>query len=303
MSKARNDLNEAVPKFCFELEMDRRTAEGRVRTSQEFLAHYFPHDAKSSTDRIFKCLPRDVRGPMLTQWGVRGKRTALRDDDDRVKAVVHDALLANDLDSQMFEEALNPSIIMRWVDLSDWWAFWRGGKMSKASILRALESGYEAALFDAEWFFGTLRKGNLKGTDVLSEGLSKEELTEWVRFIHESGDGSPKGLLAALGWDQVVAKTPDDVLIAVIDAMALKAQLVVPAKTDAAPPVKTNGTVGGAKAAEHPADGDPTGPIFKEDDMIAIDEWDPNNGRPQSAPATARPGGPPAPPPVRPRSS
>ena len=50
MEKARNDLSAAVPKFCLALEEHRRTPEGRVRTSQEMLATFFPHDEKSCTD-------------------------------------------------------------------------------------------------------------------------------------------------------------------------------------------------------------------------------------------------------------
>jgi hypothetical protein len=227
MPQARNDLSSAVPKFCHGLEVHRRTPDGRVRTAQEFLAHFFPHDSKSTTDRIFHYMPNDVRAPILTTWGVRGKKSALRDDDGKVQSVVHDALVAGDIDSSMFEDALAPDTIMRWIDLADWWVFWRGGKITKYTILKSLESGYELGLFDAEWFLGTLRshEGKLRGTDVLSEGLSKADLTEWVRRIHESADGSPKGLLAALGWDQIVAKTADEVLIAVVDVMAVKVSL------------------------------------------------------------------------------
>jgi hypothetical protein len=227
MAQVRNDLSSAVPKFCYGLEVHRRTPDGRVRSAQEFLAHFFPHDSKSTTDRIFHYMPNEVRAPILTTWGVRGKKSALRDDDNKVQSVVHDALIAGDLDSSMFEDALAPDTIMRWIDLADWWVFWRGGKITKYTILKALESGYELGLFDAEWFLGTLRshEGKLRGTDVLSEGLTKADLTEWVRRIHEGGDGSPKGLIAALGWDQIVAKTADDVLIAVVDVMAVKVAL------------------------------------------------------------------------------
>jgi hypothetical protein len=253
MAQVRNDLSSAVPKFCHGLEVHRRTPDGRVRTAQEFLAHFFPHDSKSTTDRIFHYMPNEVRAPILTTWGVRGKKSALRDDDGKVQSVVHDALVAGDIDSSMFEDALAPDTIMRWIDLADWWTFWRGGKITKYTILKALESGYELGLFDAEWFLGTLRshEGKLRGTDVLSEGLSKADLTEWVRRIHEGADGSPKGLLAALGWDQIVAKTADDVLVAVVDVMAVKVSLAPSpeakagekdaAKTDSKPDLKGDG--------------------------------------------------------------
>jgi hypothetical protein len=228
--QARNDIESAVPKFCFGLEVHRRTPDGRVRSAQEFLAHFFPHDKKSSTDRLFHYLPSEVRAPILTTWGVRGRKSALLDDDAKVQSVMHDALVAGDIDAAMFEEALSADTIMRWIDLSDWWTFWRGGKITKYTILRALESAYDLGLFDAEWFLDSVRGhgGKLRGTDVLAEGLNKADLTEWVRRIHESGDGSPKGLLAALGWDQIVAKTAEDVLIAVLDAMATKVALVTP---------------------------------------------------------------------------
>jgi hypothetical protein len=292
-TQARNDLNAAVPKFCFELEMDRRTPEGRVRTAQEFLAHFFPHDAKTCNDRIFRSVPREVRGPILTTWSIRGKRTALRDDDDRVSAVVHDALVAGDIDATMFEQALAPNIIMRWIDLTDWWTFWRGGKITKYTILRALESGYEAALFDAEWFLGALKNhgGKLQGTDVLAEGLSKDDLTEWVRNIHEGGDGSPKGIVGALGWDKIVAKTSDEVLIAVLDAMAQKVALVAP--KDEAQVTRGGGTAngGGGGSAEQVIDADAAATLFKEEELLPVGEWDESNeeGRPHSRP-TGHPG-------------
>ncbi len=248
---ARNDLESAVPKFCFGLEVHRRTPDGRTRTAQEFLTHFFPHDSRSATDRIFRYLPNHVRAPILTTWGVRGKKSALMDDDHKVQSVIHDALVAGDIDSGMFEEALAAETIMRWIDLTDWWTFWRGGKITKFTILKALESAYELELFDAGWFLDTLRGrgGKLRGTDVLAEGLTKSDLTEWVRRVHEGGDGSPKGIVAALGWDQIVAKTEDDVLVAVFDAMAIKVSLVaepqtkvsgkVEAKAEASPDVKT----------------------------------------------------------------
>ncbi len=180
---SKNDLDSAVPKFCFGLETHRRTPDGRTRTAQEFLAHFFPHDTKSATDRIFRHLPKHVRAPILTTWGVRGKKSALMDDDAKVQSVVHDALVAGDIDAGMFEEALAAETIMRWIDLTDWWTFWRGGKITKFTILKALESAYELELFDAAWFLDTLRGrgGKLRGTDVLAEGLTKADLTEWAR--------------------------------------------------------------------------------------------------------------------------
>ena len=229
MDKARNDLSAAVPKFCLALEEYRRTPEGRVRTSQEMLAAFFPHDDKTSTDRILKYVPQDVRGPIIAAWGIRGIKAALRDTDEKVQTVVHDALIAGDIDHTAFEDGLAPETLIRWVPLADWWAFWRGGKLTKQAIHKALTTAYELYLFDARWFLDTVqgRGGALKGTDVLSEGLTKEDLTAWVRRIHEAGDGTPKGIVAAIGWDKIVGKTANDVLVAAIDAMVAKVGLVL----------------------------------------------------------------------------
>jgi hypothetical protein len=257
--QARNDIESAVPKFCFGLEVHRRTPDGRVRTAKEFLAHFFPHDKKSSTDRIFHYLPNEVRAPILTTWGVRGKKSALMDDDAKVQSVMHDALVAGDVDASMFEDALSADTIMRWIDLSDWWTFWRGGKITKFTILKALESGYDLGLFDADWFLESIRGqgGKLRGTDVLAEGLNKADLTEWVRRVHESGDGSPKGLLSALGWDQIVAKTTDEVLVSVLDAMATKVSLgaAANAKPDTEPPAGES-KAGELKVGDSPKPGE-----------------------------------------------
>jgi hypothetical protein len=235
-----NDLSAAVPKFCLALEEFRRTTEGRVRSPHEFMQHFFPHDANKVTDRLFKFLPNEVRGPVLTSWGLRGAKSALKDTDEKVQSVVWDALLAGDIDQDAFEQAVLSDVIVRWAPLSDWWAFWRGGKLSKLAIHKGLDTAYELGLFDAKWFFDTIEGpgGKLKGTDVVSEGLTKAELTEWVRKIHASGDGSPKGLLATVGWDRIVGKTPNDVLIRVLDSFAQKVQLAPPtpkSDTDAPP--------------------------------------------------------------------
>ncbi|MEO8797022.1 MAG: hypothetical protein ABI551_03985, partial [Polyangiaceae bacterium] len=105
-SRPGNDLVAAVPKFCLTLEELRRTSDGRVRTSQEFLAHFFSHDEKGSKDEIFRHLPQDVRGPILSGWGIRGLKAALRDDDAKVESVVFDALVAGDVDHAAFEGGL-----------------------------------------------------------------------------------------------------------------------------------------------------------------------------------------------------
>ncbi len=234
MDKARNDLSAAVPKFCLALEEHRRTPDGRVRTSQEFLSSFFQYDDKGNTDRVFKHLPNEVRGPIIAAWGVRGIKAALRDTDDKVQSVIHDALLAGDIDAVAFEEGLTPDTLVRWAPLGDLWAFWRAGKSTKQAIHKALTTAYELGLFDARWFLDTIQaRTSLRGTDVLADGLGKEDLTGWVKRIHETGDGSPKGIVGALGWDKIVNKTQNDALVAVLDAVAAKIGLTgADAKTE-----------------------------------------------------------------------
>jgi hypothetical protein len=256
LDKTRNDLTTAVPKLCLALEEHRRTADGRVRSSQELLAHFFPHDSSKSEDRLFKYMPNDVRGPILAAWGIRGAKAALRDTDEKVQSVIHDALVAGDLEHVGFEEGLSAATVVLWSPLSDWWAFWRGGKLSKNAIQKALVSAYELALFDAKWFLDSIdsRGGKLRGTDVLAEGLTKDDMTEWLRNVHQSGDGSAKGLLAALGWDKIVAKTTNDVLIAVLDAIVVKVGLVKSAAKDASTPsMASAGGAGSTSATPSPS--------------------------------------------------
>jgi hypothetical protein len=287
VTKARNDLGSPVPKFCLGLETSRRTTEGRVRTAGDFLTHFFPHSDASAEDRIFRFLPRDVRGPMLTAWGVRAQKSALRDSDDKVRSVVHDALVAGDLDAATFEDTLAAEVVVRWVDLPSWWAFWRGGKLGKYSILKALESAYELGLLDAEWFLETVKSkdGKLRGTDILCEGLSKADLTEWIRTIYQSSDGTPKGIVAAIGWDQIVAKTADEVLVLVLDAMATKVGLKEEgAAAEAAKPANAKSEVAGAKGEVAAAKSEVaivsagTGDGAKKEDLgrgVPLDTWTP----------------------------
>jgi hypothetical protein len=237
VDKARNDLSAAVPKFSLALEEHRRTPDGRVRTSQELLSAFFPHDEKVCTDKLFRYLPNEVRGPIIAAWGIRGIKAALRDNDEKIQQVVHDALVAGDVDHSAFEEGLAPETLVRWVPLADLWSFWRGGKLTKQAIHKALSTAYELYLFDARWFLDTINSkgGNLRGTDVLSDGLTKDELTQWIHRIHETGDGTPKGLVAALGWDKIVAKTPNEVLVAVLEEMVTKVGLVMGTAKDSTP--------------------------------------------------------------------
>jgi hypothetical protein len=208
-----------------------------VRTAQELVATFFPHDEKVCTDRIFKYLQNEVRGPIIAAWGIRGIKAALRDTDEKVQTVVHDALVAGDLDPSAFEEGLTPETLVRWLPLADLWAFWRGGKLTKQAIHKALSTAYELYLFDARWFLETIsaKGGSIRGTDVLADGLTKDDLTHWIHRIHETGDGTPKGIVAALGWDKIAAKTSSDVLVSVLDAMVAKVGLVVASKGESSP--------------------------------------------------------------------
>jgi hypothetical protein len=282
---ARNDLTTAVPKFCLALEEHRRTPDGRVRSSQELLTHFFPHDGATSTDRLFKFMPNDVRGPILAAWGIRGAKAALRDDDAKVQSVIHDALVAGDLDHAGFEEGLTAEMVVRWAPLSDFWTFWRGGKLSKTAIQKALVTAYDLALFDAKWFLDTIdsRGGKLKGTDVLAEGLAKEDLIAWLRKVHESGDGSPRGLLAALGWDSIVAKTTNDVLIAVLDAMVIKVGLIKAAEgsTKSMPPPAATASPAAAPVAAAPT---PSALLSVPPADIDWNEPSAKSGRPTAGP-------------------
>jgi hypothetical protein len=194
------------------------------------LTTFFAYDEKGCTDRVFKYLPNDVRGPIVAAWGIRGLKAALRDTDDKVQNVVHDALVAGDVDHAAFEEALTAETLVRWLPLADVWAFWRGGKMTKGAVFKALSTAYELYLFDGRWFLDTIQAkgGSLKGTDVLAEGLGKDDLSAWVKRIAESGDGTPKGIVAALGWEKIVAKTSNEVLTSVLDAIVTKVGLVSP---------------------------------------------------------------------------
>ena len=93
---------------------------------------------------------------------------------------------------------------------------------------------------------------------MLAEGLSKTELTQWIRRVHEARDGSPRGVLNALGWETVVAKTVDPVLIAALDAMAGKVGLKLPtpiADTPAASETPRAPQAAAAKAVKPAASG------------------------------------------------
>jgi hypothetical protein len=231
VAKPRNDRNQAVTRFCLSMEEHRRTEIGRVRTAREFVANFFPYDEGKATDKLFNLIPNDVRGPILSSWGIRGSKAALKDDDVKVKNVVHDALVAGDIDEAIFEEGVTSEILVDWVALGDWWSFWRHGKLTGVAIQKALATARELELIDDRWFLANVqgRGGRLKGTDVICDTLSKDQIVAWMRKLHESGDGTPAGLIATIGWETVLAKTAQDALLFALDAFAKKAGLVADA--------------------------------------------------------------------------
>ena len=226
--KPRNDRALALSAFCLELEALRRTPEGRVRSAPAFLEFYFHREGGSVTDRLFVHLPQERRGPIVAGWRIRGLKAALRDDDERVKAVVLDALEAGDLDSAMFEEGVAPDVLIDYVPLDEWWSFWRGTALPNAAVQKALATARAMHLVDDAWFLENVegRGGRVKGTDAVCDTLTKDEITGWIRGVHASGDASPAGLVAARGWENVLAKTSPEALLTALDAFARKVHLV-----------------------------------------------------------------------------
>ena len=237
--KPRNDRALALSAFCLEIESHRRTTEGRVRDSAAFLDFYFARQAGVATDRLFPHLPHEVRAPIIAGWRVRGLKAALRDDDERVRAVVLDGLDAGDIDAAMFESGVEPQVLVDYVPLDEWWQFWRGKGLPNAAVQKALATARTMQLIDDAWFLATVaaRDGKLTGTDAIADTLTKDEMIGWVRALRESGDASAKGVLAARGWDNVLAKTAPAALLAVLDAFALKVHLV--RSESIAPPAQT----------------------------------------------------------------
>jgi hypothetical protein len=241
--KPRNDRALALSAFCLEIEKHRRTPDGRVRNAEAFLHFYFPRqgDGQAATDRIFAHLPREVRGPILAGWRIRGLKAALRDDDERVKAVVLDALEAGDLDATMFETGIVPETLIDYAPLDEWWGFWRGAALPNAAVQKALATARAMNLIDDKWFLENVegRGGKTKGTDAVADTLTKDDVIGWIRGIHASGDATPAGVIAARGWDNVLAKTSPEALLAALDAFARKVHLVVPPQSTMPKPISS----------------------------------------------------------------
>ncbi len=214
-------------RFCLSLEEHRRTTDGRVRTSEEFLAHFFPHDEEIVADQILRLIPKNVRGPIIAGWGVRGLKAALTDDDAKVEEVVHDAVLAGDIDHVAFETALTPVIVIEALPLTEWWMFWRSGKLTGPVVQKAILTAFDLGLFEAEWFFATLAApdGEGRGIDVFAPRLSNADLGSWVKEIHRTGDASPKGILMSLGWEKIFEHTSTSAILMVLDQLVNKVGL------------------------------------------------------------------------------
>src|SRR5262249_46134157 len=148
----KNARGRPVTKLCLALETFRRTDEGRARDAKSFITHFFPYEKSIATDRLFVHIPKEVRADLLSNWGIRGKKSALRDDDERVRTTVSDALNAGDIDPSVIEEGVTPEILIDWIPLTDWWSFWRGTIVPVASVRKALAVARELALFDERWF-------------------------------------------------------------------------------------------------------------------------------------------------------
>ena len=231
MVTPKNARGRPVTKLCLALEAFRRTEEGRTRDAKAFLGHFFPQDNDGTRDRLFVHMPKEVRADLLSNWGIRGKKSALRDDDEKVRITVTDALAAGDIDATIVEASVTPEVLVDWVPLEDWWRFWRGtppAPVPVVSVRKALAVARELSLFDERWFFDHLKLGSQKldGTDVVCAALSKDQVSAWIRAVHESGDASPTGLVSALGWETVLSKTANEALTSALDALARQIGLV-----------------------------------------------------------------------------
>lgn len=237
MLTPKNARSRSVTKLCLALETFRRTDEGRVRDAKSFLGFWLPYEA--GKDRLFVHIPNEVRADLLSNWGVRGKKSALRDDDEKVRTTLADALGAGDIDAAVIESGVTPEILVDWAPLDEWWSFWRGSALPTGAIRKALATARELDMFDEKWFFQNLalKSQKLEGTDVVSAALSKEQVTAWLLAVHASEDASPAGLVRAIGWETVLARTAHEALLHVLDALASTVGLVAKhAETTAAAP-------------------------------------------------------------------
>ncbi|HVH42762.1 MAG TPA: hypothetical protein VM925_10475 [Labilithrix sp.] len=253
MLTPKNTRGRPVTKLCLALETFRRTDEGRARDAKAFLEYFFPQSADGARDRLFVHMPKEVRAGLLSSWGIRGKKSALRDDDDKVRTTVTDALAAGDIDAAIVEEGVSAEILTDWIPLEDWWSFWRGAGLPLVCVRKALALARELSLFDDRWFLEhlTLPAQRLQGTDVVCAALTKDQLVAWMNAVHASGDATPTGLVRALGWETILAKTAQDALALTLDSLARQIGLAPRDVATAKPAQKLASESGGhPKAAD-----------------------------------------------------
>ncbi|MEO8878075.1 MAG: hypothetical protein ABI461_20960 [Polyangiaceae bacterium] len=207
-------------RYCLALEELRRTPEGRVRNSEELVASFFPHDGDIVADQLFRYMPNETRAGIISGWKIRGPKAALRDDDAKVEEVVHDALLAGDLDATAFESGVTAEILIQSVPLTEWWIFWRTGKLSAAILVRALLIARDQKLLAASWFLENVSgDGEAHGIDVFAPKLSKDDLATWVRQIAATGNATSEGVVNALGWEKILATLSVSSLLLLMDGL------------------------------------------------------------------------------------
>jgi hypothetical protein len=221
-------------RFCLALEQFRRTPEGRVRTAEEFVLSFFPHDGDIVADQLFRYISRETRAQIISGWKIRGPKTALRDDDAKVEEVIHDSLRAGDLEPGMFEAGISPEVLINSVPLTEWWIFWRTGKLSASILTHALLVARDQQLLGAAWFLDHVMAtdGEARGIDVFASKLTKEDLTAWIRTIASTANATPEGIVSALGWEKILAGLPVSSLMILLDGLITRIGLSLHLPTD-----------------------------------------------------------------------
>ena len=225
---AKNDPAAAVPKFCLALEEHRRTNDGRVRTSQEMLATFFTHDDKACSDRICSSTCRRRARSDHCRVGYSGVKAALRDNDEQDPAAsssTHSSPATSitwpsRTASPPNDHSLGPARRLVGI-LARWQAHEASPSQGPRNRIRTL----------------SLRRPLVPRDDQARERRAqghrrpRRRLDE--RRSHAVGPKDPRdrrrlaqGPGVSLGWDKIVAKTANDVLVAVLDAMVAKVGLV-----------------------------------------------------------------------------
>ena len=229
VAKPRNDRNHAVTKFCLAMEEHRRTEAGRVRTAKEFVAHFFPYDEQKANDQLFLHMPqrrpraraREVGHPRR-QGGAQGRRRA--GEARRPRRARRGRHRRGDLR----RGRRRPTSSSTGSPLAEWWSFWRRARSPASPIQKALATARELGLIDDQ-----LVPRERPGPRRQAEGHRRRSATRSARIRSSRGcasstsrgDGSPAGIVAALGWETVLAKTAQDALLFALDQFARKAGL------------------------------------------------------------------------------